>query len=202
MENLRTYRLVQAVPQNAQKTIGGGRLKGMTDINPMWRIMRLTEIYGPCGIGWKYTIDKQWLEASPTGEIAGFVNLTLYVKEDGEWSEGIPGTGGAAFVANEKNGPFMSDEVYKMALTDALSVACKALGFGADVYWSAGRSKYSQTTAPEQPPRPAPRPSENAESLVPLCADCRTEITERVHDFSAKKYGRPLCMKCQKEANT
>ena len=30
-----------------------------------------------------------------------------------------------------------------MALTDAISVACKALGFGADVYWQADATKYA-----------------------------------------------------------
>lgn len=36
----------------------------------------------------------------------------------------------------------MSDECYKMATTDALSVACKNLGIGADVYWKESKTKY------------------------------------------------------------
>lgn len=207
MDNMRIYKRVQAVPQNAQKNITGGRLKGMTDINPMWRIKELTEIFGPCGIGWKYTIDKQWMELSQsTGEISGFCNITLYIKDGDTWSEGIPGTGGSAFVAKEKNGPYMSDEVYKMALTDALSVACKALGFGADVYWQAGRSKY--TNNPEQPQTsgeiPGNNNGNNAGGYVPTCVGCGAEISEKVHDFSVKKYKKPLCMECQRKqgANT
>ena len=58
MSNLELYEAFRAVPETAQKTIKGGRLNGMTDINPMWRIKTLTERFGPCGIGWKYTIDK------------------------------------------------------------------------------------------------------------------------------------------------
>lgn len=201
MDNMRIYKGVQAVPQNAKKTIGGGRLKGMTDINPMWRIMKLTEMFGPCGIGWKYTIDSQWMEQAPaTNEIAGFCNITLYIKDGEKWSDGIPGTGGSGFVVNEKNGPYMSDEVYKMALTDALSVACKALGFGADVYWEAGRSKY--TNGPKAPENTAQTNGDSAPAsgeFVPTCAACGVEISERVHDYSAKKYGRPLCMDCQRK---
>lgn len=53
MSNLDLYEKVRQVPQEAQKTIGGGRLKGMTDINPMWRIKTLTEHFGICGVGWK-----------------------------------------------------------------------------------------------------------------------------------------------------
>lgn len=204
MDNMRIYKGVQAVPQNATKSINGGRLKGMTDINPMWRIMALTERFGPCGIGWKYTIDKQWMELSPaTNEISGFCNITLYIKDGDTWSDGIPGTGGSGFVVNERNGPYMSDEVYKMALTDALSVACKALGFGADVYWQAGRSKYTKETTPPQPETTGNNAGNNngnnAGGYVPTCVGCRTEISEKVHDFSVKKYGKPLCMECQRK---
>lgn len=35
-----------------------------------------------------------------------------------------------------------------MALTDALSVACKALGVAADVYWQADKTKYTNNTEP------------------------------------------------------
>ena len=35
MGNLDIYDKVREVPENAQKIIGGGRLKGMTDINPV-----------------------------------------------------------------------------------------------------------------------------------------------------------------------
>ena len=33
-----------------------------------------------------------------------------------------------------------------MATTDAISVACKSLGMGADVYWDKDRTKYSPVT--------------------------------------------------------
>jgi len=34
--------------------------------------------------------------------------------------------------------------------------------------------------------------------IVPTCAECGKEISEKVHDFSVKKYGKPLCMECQR----
>lgn len=145
MENMEIYEKVRAVPESAKKDIVAGRLKGKTDINPMWRIKTLTEQFGVCGIGWKYEITDKRIEPNPaTAEIAAFVDIALYVKVDGEWSAAIPGTGGSAFVAEEKSGLHISDECYKMALTDALSVACKALGIGADVYWSEDASKYDK----------------------------------------------------------
>lgn len=149
MDNLEIYNKVRTVPPEAQREITAGRLKGKTDINPMWRIKVLTEQFGPCGIGWKYEITRQWAETGAKGEISAFCNINLYVKIDEKWSEAIPGTGGSAFVADERNGLYTSDECYKMALTDALSVACKALGVAADVYWQKDTTKYSER--PQQP---------------------------------------------------
>lgn len=145
-KNLAIYESVKSVPDHAKKTIIGGRLKGMTDINPMWRIKVLTETFGPVGIGWKYELVKSWLELGAGGEVAAFVEINLYYfdKESDKWSAAIPGMGGSKFITVEKSGPYTSDECYKMAMTDALSVACKALGVGADVYWGDDATKYTQ----------------------------------------------------------
>lgn len=141
MGNLDLYNRVRVVPEEAKKPIKGGRLNGMTDINPMWRIKVLTSEYGPCGIGWFYRPVKKWTEQAG-GEIVAFVDIELFVKADGEWSQPICGTGGSKLSQNERNGLFVSDECYKMATTDAISVACKQLGIGADVYFGADRTKY------------------------------------------------------------
>lgn len=147
MENLKIYEQVRSVPTEAKKNIGGGRLKGMTDINPMWRIKKLTEVFGVCGIGWKYEIVNKWVEtAMAKDEITANVEIKLYIRdEDGEWSDPIPGIGGSMLVASEQKGLYVNDECYKMALTDAISVACKALGMGADVYWEKDTTKYNDT---------------------------------------------------------
>lgn len=141
MDNLSIYKKFAEVPIEAQKKINGGRMSGKTDINPMFRIKALTEMFGPCGMGWYYEITEKRLEKG-TDEISAFVDINLYVKYDGEWSKPIQGTGGNSFVAKEKNGLYQSDECFKMALTDALSVACKALGIGALVYWELDSTKY------------------------------------------------------------
>ena len=147
MENMTIYDACRSVPESAKKAITAGRLKGKTDINPMWRIKRLTEQFGPCGIGWYYKPVRKWLETHGD-EIAAFVDIELYVKIGGEWSMPIAGTGGSMFAARQKDGVYVSDECYKMASTDAISVACKQLGIGADVYWDADRTKYDDPKAP------------------------------------------------------
>ena len=202
-ENLDLYNELRDVPNIAKKAITAGRLKGMTDINPMYRIKALTEAFGPCGIGWWYTIDKQWLEQGTDGTVAAFCNITLYYKLGDKESHGIPGTGGSALVSVEKSGPHTSDEAFKMALTDAISVASKALGVGADVYWAtdAVSTKYS--------------PTEENRNFIPassplVCTECGQLIADAESDgkkFSAsqiasagvKRFGRPVCFDCARK---
>lgn len=198
-DNLRVYNALRSVPQEAKKSIGGGRLKGMTDINPMWRIKALTEIFGPCGIGWWYTIDKQWLEPGENGEIAAFCNITLYYREGDTVSQGVPGTGGSMFVAKEKGGLYTSDECFKMALTDAISVSSKALGGGADVYWDKDRTKYDQS---------ADAGGQNDAPKL-ICVRCKGNVkdvsfnngsktAQEIADYTRKQSGLCMCWNCFK----
>lgn len=148
MDNMEIYNKLKSVPENAQKKITGGRLNGMTDIKPMWRIEKLTEIFGMCGIGWKAPITNKEIIEGANGEKIAIVDINLYIKVDGQWSDPIQGTGGSSFVAKEQKGLYTSDECYKMAYTDAISVACKSLGMGAEVYW--GDSKYQNTSTQQE----------------------------------------------------
>ncbi len=151
VDYLKIYDAVRSVPEDAQKIIRGGRLNGMTNINPMWRIKKLTEQFGACGFGWYYDIKKMWLENSmASDEIVANVEIDLYVKIGDEWSKPIRGVGGSMFLAQEKNGLHTDDEAYKKALTDAISVACKALGMGADIYWDSDSTKYDRTADREE----------------------------------------------------
>ena len=164
MDNLQIYNAVRAVPREAQREIGGGRLKGMTDINPMWRIKTLTEQFGPCGFGWYYEITDRWIEtAMAKDEITANVKINLYIKTNEGWSMPIQSIGGSMLVAAERNGLYVNDECYKMALTDAISVACKMLGFGADIYWDKDNTKYGDSK------------KENIET-VPLATDTEKKV--------------------------
>ena len=150
MEKMAIWQQLEKTADEAKKPIEAGRLKGFTDINPCWRMKRLTEVFGPCGIGWKYEICNAYVLPGANEETAAFVDILLYYKQDGEWSDGVPGLGGSMFVAKEKNGPHTSDECFKMALSDAIGTACKALGMSADIYFSKDRSKYTDAQdAPE-----------------------------------------------------
>ena len=198
MENLEIYERVRQVPTSAQREIQAGRLKGKTDINPMWRIKALTEQFGPCGIGWKYTITDKRLENGANNEVSAFVDIDLYIKVDGEWSDAIPGTGGSAFVASERNGLYTSDECYKMALTDAISVACKALGFGADVYWAKDATKYTQRPERQQPNEVAGKPvcKDCGKPIYPVTHGGKSYSVSEIAENARKIYKAPLCWAC------
>lgn len=199
MNSMELYNKLRSVPAEAKKEIAAGRLKGFTDINPMWRIKALTEVFGPCGIGWWYKITDKRLEAY-NDEIKAFVDIELYYIAKDEtgmvMSQPVVGTGGAPFVTQEKNGPYVSDECFKMALTDAISVAAKSLGVGADVYYDKDRDKYNTAT---NTPKPKPTTTEAPESTY-SCRACHKGITKAEHDYSMGKYNVPLCRSCQKKA--
>lgn len=167
MQNLEFYNRFAPVPKEAQKTISGGKLNGKTDINPMWRIKMLTEVFGPCGFGWYTEITDRWVEEAG-GETAAWVVINLYVKnpETGEWSKPIVGTGGSK--QNGKGqGDGINDEAFKMAETDAISVACKKLGMGATIYWDKDKTKYTGTSASTAAPAsPAPASAPATKPLI------------------------------------
>ena len=193
MNKMDLYNALRNVPKEAMKEISAGRLKGFTDINPMWRIKALTEAFGPCGFGWWYEITDKRMEAFQN-EIKAFVDIKLFYTVDGKVSQPVVGTGGASFVTMEKSGPYVSDECFKMALTDAISVAAKSLGVGAEVYYDKDRDKYTADVETE----PKAVPEKKTEKQY-TCSLCFKDITKAEAEYSWKKYNRILCRDCQKK---
>ena len=146
--NMRYYDYARSVPEGALKAFSNGRFTG-SDINPMWRIKMLTEMFGPCGLGWYTEILRQEVVPVDDGNMMVFTDINLFVKENGEWSKPIFGTGGNILKVKGRG----DDEGYKKSYTDALSIACKALGIGADVWFANDTtSKYSDKYIDNNPP--------------------------------------------------
>lgn len=178
-ENMRFFGRVQDTPNEARKQFNNGHFSG-TDINPMWRIKKLTEIFGPAGQGW-WTEDEQFIlqPCEATGEIAVFCTLhLLYVDPDTkEVSKPVFGVGGNKFLKSSSRGKYCDDEAYKMAYTDAVSIACKALGFSSDIYYQNDRTKYTpmQDDVPSGKDLPAPD-AENQVSIQDLIKDVDAHV--------------------------
>jgi len=160
-KNLEVWDKLRTPPPSALKTIKGGRLSGMTDISPQFRYQAMTEVFGICGVGWRYEIVRLWVE--PANDlICAFAEIKLYIKDNDKWSESIPGIGGSMLISKEKAGPYVSDEAYKMAVTDALSVAMKMIGMAADIYaglWDGSKYRDATKNQPNTDPVTIPKTS-------------------------------------------
>lgn len=66
----------------------------------------------------------------------------------------------------------------------------------ADLHTDQNFSNENQTTHATQTSYKAPFPPGNQAS----CAECGSNISEKVRRFSESRYGRPLCMHCQQKA--
>lgn len=195
MDKMEIYNNARNAPPEALRKITAGRLKGKSDINPMWRIKKLTELFGAAGIGWKFDPPVFEEKQGANGEIMVHCFTCLYIRQDDgqTWSAPIPGVGGSLLIAREQGGLRTDDDAYKKAYTDAQSVACKALGVGADVYWEADPTKYS-TPPTAQPPV--------------VCSCCGKPLREafrasgkkiqaaEIAAVTLKKFGRVLCWEC------
>lgn len=191
--NLDFWDKLSTPPKQALSKIKAGRIKGMTDIKPIWRIKAMTELFGPCGIGWKYEVVKRWTEPVSDGQIIAFVDVAVYIYQKPAtsspnslamlpWSEPIPGNGGSMLIAKESRGLYSSTEAFKMATTDALSSAFKMIGVAADVYFGGhDESKYSQPTGPKAK---ALMTKKQSDELIKYCTDEKLEPVE-----IAQKYG-------------
>lgn len=151
----------RAVPNEARKTIKGGKLAGMTDINPVWRLQQLTAAFGLVGFGWNIREVERWTNEC-AGETAAFVKVELTICVDGAWSQPIEGTGGSKLCGIGR-GEGINDEAWKMATTDAISVACKSLGMAADIYFEKGA--YLGTKYESAPPAPAKKAVKPADAV-------------------------------------
>lgn len=134
MNNLDIWNKINQTPKQFLKEIKFGYLKGKSDINPQWRLMAMTQAFGPVGHGWTYRIVKMWSESCATGAVMAFAEVAVKTKLNGQWGEEFSGIGGSEIVEKNKNGISPNDEGYKKAVTDALSVAFKAVGVAADIY--------------------------------------------------------------------
>lgn len=152
----------------------GGGFKG-TAINATYLIRRATELFGPCGLGWGYTVlTSKFITGAPlddrgTLEQIHCIHLRLWYLH-GERRGEVEHFGQTVFVGRNKNGLFTDEEAPKKSLTDALTKCLSMLGFAADVhggryddnkYVADLRQRFAQAPAPTAPaPATAAPPGE------------------------------------------
>lgn len=184
-ENMKVWNAVKKPPLTALRQIQGGRLKGKTDINPQWRYQVMTEQFGMCGRDWGYEVVRVWNEPLGDGQILAFAEIKL----DVGGGLNIPGIGGSMLVEKEKEGLHANDEGYKMAITDALSVAMKMLGVGADIY----AGLYDGSKYKEDAPKPQEKPKEPTKlKSEPLSNEPVTDVKKTLEADLKELFARKL----------
>jgi hypothetical protein len=126
-QNRSLWDKLQYTEKNFTKPVEG-KGRPMTDINPTWRMKRMTEMFGPVGLGWGWTIEDRWIEEVGPKKYA-YIQLTLWYSLDGGVTRLIAGPHiGGTDMGQGK------DEAYKQSVTDAFGKCASMIGVSADIY--------------------------------------------------------------------
>jgi uncharacterized short protein YbdD (DUF466 family) len=117
-------------PEHTKKFSRSGGFKG-TAVKPMWVYHRLTEQFGPVGLGWGHNKPEYQIVHATEGEVLVYCTVECWHTDR---SATFYGVGGDKAVSRNKNGLFTDDEAFKKAFTDAVMNAFKSLGVAADIH--------------------------------------------------------------------
>jgi len=148
MSNTRIWDLVNTTDPSATKNFTGmGGFKG-TAIKPTYLMRKATEVFGPCGEGWGWSVledrfdeggplqapTKEWPEAPRINAKLHTLKIQLwYLGKDGQKCT-VEHYGHTPFVYFQQ-GKIMTDwEAAKKSLTDAIGKCLQPLGFAADIH--------------------------------------------------------------------
>jgi len=107
---------------------------GGTAIKPIYTEQKMTEQFGPCGIGWGINEPTYQVVPASEGQVAVYCTTSIWICHDGKVSAPIYGVGGDLVVVKQSSGLRTDDEAFKKAFTDAVGNAMKHLGMSADVH--------------------------------------------------------------------
>jgi hypothetical protein len=105
-----------------------------TAVKPVYTEQKMTELFGPCGIGWGFSEPTFQLVPGSDGQTAVYCWLSLWYVHDGARSQPVPGVGGDMVIVKQSSGLRTDDEAFKKAFTDAIGNAMKHIGMSADVH--------------------------------------------------------------------
>jgi hypothetical protein len=129
--NLALWRELGITNPDYTKQFDRGGFSG-TMIDPTWRMLRMTEVFGPVGKGWG------WEELDCRIENGCvFIKVRAWYVPPGGGGEVLytgPQWGGTELNAKRKTGVVANDEAFKMSSTDALGKCLLSIGMAADVY--------------------------------------------------------------------
>lgn len=135
MQFMGIWNQVETTDPDMTEKVNFGAFK-FTTIDAMYQIKRVTELFGPCGLGWGLRNQKfEMLTVDPSDP---HYNLLCFTCELWYLHEGQQGTIEIAadieLFENTKNGWKRTSDPMKKVRTDALTKGLSWLGFSADVF--------------------------------------------------------------------
>lgn len=139
---MQLWNAVEATDPSATKAakVDGQQI---TSISGQHMIKRATEMFGPVGIGWGWTVVDERFDLGPDvlndkGEVLGTikshtVRIKLWFEQDGKRGE-VEQYGCTKAVYKSSYGVSVDPEAPKKSLTDAIKKALSMLGFSADIF--------------------------------------------------------------------
>jgi hypothetical protein len=141
-KNMRIWSQVDKTAPSATKAAKVGGM-AITSLNGLHMIMRATEVLGPVGIGWGWTVAEERFDQggdirNDKNEVIGrevghTVRIKLWFVLDEQRGE-FEQYGCTPFTYKSKWGITTDTEAPKKSLTDAIKKGLSMLGFSADVY--------------------------------------------------------------------
>lgn len=161
MDNMQLWRRAFTTDPRAVKPITGKQYSGNSP-KPYWIVERLTQEFGPCGIGWGFQIISERFERFSDTDSLHVAAVRLWYVLGGNRGE-LEQIGQTKASYMTAAGKFMLDEdAPKKSVTDALVKCASYLGFAGDIF--SGRwddSKYVQEAAREWEERRAQEAAAN-----------------------------------------
>lgn len=156
-DNLALWKSVETTPPSQTKAITGKSYNG-TSPKPHYLVHKATETFGPCGIGWGFTIEDERIEEGAGGERMSIARVKVWYEWNGKRGE-VEHIGGTSFSGTRASGkPFTDEDAPKKSVTDALIKALSMIGFAGDIFM--GRyddSKYVNDLRADEKEAAAPK---------------------------------------------
>lgn len=193
-------RLGKTDPAHTKQFKRGGGFSG-TAIKPMWSYRRMTEEFGPCGVGWGVN-EPSFRLVEAEGEILVYCTASVWYRLKDDVAT-VYGVGGDKVVSKNKYGLQTDDEAFKKAYTDAITNALKLIGVGADVHMGLFEdSKYVAEMRDEfadESSGPPPRSSASLKRTGPDGKDEWQRVTDNLHNDLLDVHTLPALEKVKAE---
>jgi hypothetical protein len=172
------------------KPITGKQYQGNSP-KPYWIVERLTEEFGPCGIGWGFHIVSERMERMTDKEVLSIATVRLWYEFDGKRGEVEQIGQTKACYLTAKGALLVDEDAPKKSVTDALVKCASYIGFAGDIFsgrWDDSkyvadvRREYEEKDRQESPERSEARAHWLADQMAAIEAASTVGELKRVVD--------------------